>query len=134
MTTRITIQMLKQRMDDGAKLLIIDSRSEGAYRASALKIKGAIRIAYDKVGAELKSGKLKSFPKTGEIITYCSQPGEAASDRVARTLTDNGFRNVRALIGGFEAWQKAGYAVEPKDVPATGGAGKSGGKKPQRKR
>jgi rhodanese-related sulfurtransferase len=29
-------------------------------------------------------------------------------------LRENGFRKVKALIGGFDAWEKAGYPVEPK--------------------
>jgi len=34
---------------------------------------------------------------------------------MAWTLRDNGFKNVRALTGGFDAWEKAGYPVEPKE-------------------
>jgi rhodanese-related sulfurtransferase len=30
-------------------------------------------------------------------------------------LRQNGFRKVKALLGGFDAWEKAGYPVEPKD-------------------
>jgi 3-mercaptopyruvate sulfurtransferase SseA len=69
---RITIQMLKQRMDDQAKVLIIDSRSEGAWEGSAVKIKGAVRIAQDQIEKELKSGMLKAVPKAREIVIYCT--------------------------------------------------------------
>jgi rhodanese-related sulfurtransferase len=31
------------------------------------------------------------------------------------TLRENGFKNAKALLGGFEAWEKAGYPVEPKE-------------------
>jgi len=31
---------------------------------------------------------------------------------VARKLMDNGVANVGALLGGFAAWQRAGFAVE----------------------
>jgi 3-mercaptopyruvate sulfurtransferase SseA len=34
---------------------------------------------------------------------------------MAWTLSENGFKKVRALIGGFDAWEKAGYPVEPKE-------------------
>jgi len=33
---------------------------------------------------------------------------------MAWTLKDRGFRKARALLGGFDAWEKAGYPVEPK--------------------
>jgi rhodanese-related sulfurtransferase len=34
---------------------------------------------------------------------------------VAQTLLDDGFKKVKALIGGFDAWERAGYPVELKD-------------------
>jgi len=33
---------------------------------------------------------------------------------VANILTKNGFSDVRALLGGFDAWKQAGYPTEPK--------------------
>ena len=69
---RITVQMLRQRMDDRAKLLIIDSRSDGAWQGSPVKIKGAVRIANEQLEKELKSGLLKSVPKSREIVVYCA--------------------------------------------------------------
>jgi rhodanese-related sulfurtransferase len=33
---------------------------------------------------------------------------------VAQTLAENGFRNVHALYGGFDAWVKEGYPLEAK--------------------
>jgi rhodanese-related sulfurtransferase len=33
---------------------------------------------------------------------------------VAQELAAHGFKNVHPLFGGFDAWQKAGLAVEPK--------------------
>jgi len=33
---------------------------------------------------------------------------------VAQTLLDNGWKNARALLGGFDAWVSAGYPIERK--------------------
>ena len=33
--------------------------------------------------------------------------------RAASILIQNGYSNVTPLLGGFEAWMKAGYPVEP---------------------
>lgn len=115
---RITIQMLRQRMADGATLLIIDSRGAGAYESSTAKITGAVRIPAGQIEAELKTGRLKAILKTTEIIAYGTSPDEATSARVTKILTDSGFRNVKALLGGFEAWAKAGFPVEPKNAAA----------------
>jgi 3-mercaptopyruvate sulfurtransferase SseA len=32
---------------------------------------------------------------------------------MARLLIDRGYRHVRPLLGGFDAWQALGYPVEP---------------------
>jgi 3-mercaptopyruvate sulfurtransferase SseA len=34
---------------------------------------------------------------------------------VAQTLLDAGWPDARALVGGLEAWRKAGYPLEPKN-------------------
>lgn len=34
---------------------------------------------------------------------------------MARLLLDRGFRNVRPLEGGFDAWLAAGFPTEPLD-------------------
>jgi len=33
-----------------------------------------------------------------------------------------GFKNVHPLYGGFDAWEKAGYPVDPKPAPKREGA------------
>jgi 3-mercaptopyruvate sulfurtransferase SseA len=33
---------------------------------------------------------------------------------VAQTLLDSGWADARALSGGFDAWRRAGYPMEPK--------------------
>jgi 3-mercaptopyruvate sulfurtransferase SseA len=32
---------------------------------------------------------------------------------MARLLLDHGYRDVRPLLGGFDAWVELGYPVEP---------------------
>jgi len=34
---------------------------------------------------------------------------------VAQELSDHGYKNVHPLFGGFEAWEKAGLSLEPKE-------------------
>jgi rhodanese-related sulfurtransferase len=46
------------------------------------------------------------------IITYCTWPAEESSARAARMLLDNGFKKVTPILGGYRAWEKAGYPVE----------------------
>jgi 3-mercaptopyruvate sulfurtransferase SseA len=41
-------------------------------------------------------------------------------------LMDRGYRPVRPLAGGLEAWIEAGYAVEPDPIVTTSAAGREG--------
>lgn len=131
---RITIQMLKQKLDDGEKVLIIDSRSEDAWQGSEVKIKGAVHISLEQIEQEVKSGSLKAVPRTMLIAAYCACPTEATSGRVTQALMSHGFTNVKALIGGFDAWKQAGYPLEPKKISAANTHQQSKGKEAQRNR
>ena len=107
---RITVHELKRKLDRKEEIVIIDSRAGNSYLGSSVKIKGSIHITLD----ELES-RMGELPKDKEIVTYCTCPDEATSASMAWTLRENGFNKVKALIGGFDAWEKAGYPVEPKE-------------------
>ena len=38
---------------------------------------------------------------------------------MAQTLLERGCADVRALVGGFDAWRKAGYPLEAKPTETT---------------
>jgi membrane protein DedA with SNARE-associated domain/rhodanese-related sulfurtransferase len=63
-----------------------------------------------------------------EIIVYCDCPNDASAAVVARKLQDKGFRHVRPLAGGFEAWRQLGL---PLDRDPTGWSG-AGAEQPDR--
>jgi rhodanese-related sulfurtransferase len=46
-----------------------------------------------------------------EVIVYCDCPNEASAAKVARELKQRGFKRVRPLAGGFEAWQALGLPI-----------------------
>lgn len=108
---RITIQKLKQKMDDKEGIIILDVRSNADYQSSSVKIKGAVRLPPGEIEA-----RLKELPTDKEIVTYCSCVNESTSGAIARTLLNHGFKKVKALIGGLDKWTEAGYPVEPKDT------------------
>lgn len=51
------------------------------------------------------------IPKNREIIFFCACPEEATSSRRAEEAVALGFRNVKVLSGGVEAWKEAGEAL-----------------------
>jgi len=48
---------------------------------------------------------------------YCTCPSEASAARVAKILMNHGFKRVRPLLGGLDAWVAAGYAVVTVQAP-----------------
>ncbi len=64
---RMTIQELKEKMDSGDRIVILDVRTAEDYSTSPYKIRGAIRIPLD----ELKS-RYTELPAAAEIVAYCS--------------------------------------------------------------
>ena len=107
---RITIKKLKQKMDANEDFVVLDVRSRTAYLGSTVKIKGAVRIPPE----ELEE-RMRELPKDKLIVAYCTCPDEATSGHAAELLLSNGFKSVKALIGGFDAWEASDYPVEPKD-------------------
>lgn len=55
-----------------------------------------------------------------ELVTYCSCPNEATAATAAKLLMAAGFRNVRPLLGGLDAWAAAGYRVDRLPAARTG--------------
>jgi rhodanese-related sulfurtransferase len=55
---------------------------------------------------------LAELPRDREIVVYCTCPSEASAARVAKLLINHGFKEVRPLYGGLDAWIEAGYAVD----------------------
>ncbi len=58
------------------------------------------------------------LPHDVAVVVYCACPNDASAAQVARRLMAAGFRNVRPLHGGIDAWQAAGLALEYPAQPA----------------
>ena len=106
---RITVEELKSKIEKNEPVTIIDARSKSSYGASDKKIKGAIRIAEENVAA-----RAKDIPRDKEAVIYCACPDDGTSVRVARQLLELGFKQARALKGGWNAWLQANGPVESK--------------------
>ena len=51
------------------------------------------------------------------IVAYCACPAEQSSKSSARLLQQAGIKDARAMVGGYNAWLGAGYAVVKGDQP-----------------
>jgi rhodanese-related sulfurtransferase len=100
----ITVKELKERMDKGEKLTIIDVRQE--YEFDEFNIGGKL-IPLDTLPEAMQDlGNLKDK----EIIIHCKAGGRSATAKAY--LMQNGFTKVRNLLGGVMDW-KAEFGSEP---------------------
>lgn len=105
---RFTMQQVKQRLDRGDLLLLMDVRPQ----PDTTQIRGA--VYYDPADLLEADALHLPVPKDSLIVTYCADPGELTSARVARRLIEHGYANSHPLMGGYPAWRrrKVGYPIE----------------------
>jgi len=103
---RISVEDLDALIRGGAAPLIIDVRSTTARALEPRWIPGALHVPLQDVAHHLKE-----LPRDRDTILYCTCPSEASAARVAKILMNHGFKRVRPLHGGLDAWVAAGYAV-----------------------
>ena len=102
---RITIDELLQLIESDANIIIVDLRGETSYRKS--HIKGAINV----LSSEISAGEFEP-PDGYTIILYWSWHDEGVSAREAQELKQQGYNDVKALLGGYLAWANARYPLE----------------------
>lgn len=102
---RITPLELKERLDAGESVTIIDLRD--AIEWDGGKIPGALQISHGQL-----EEAIPALPSQNEIVLYCSCPNEVTSARSALQIKRHGVEHVRPLEGGFELWRDLGFPVE----------------------
>lgn len=116
---RINVADLYELLQAGANPIIVDVRSPTARALEPHGIPGALHVPLEDVARHIKD-----LPRDRDIVLYCACPSEASAARVARVLMNHGFKKVRPLHGGLDAWIAAGYAVVgvagPKPVEGSG--------------
>lgn len=103
---RLTVAELKALLGSGEPITVIDVRSKLAQSVTG-RIPGAITVDATNVRVDL----LGIEPKH-EVAVYCACPNEASAVKVAQALVQHGFKRVRPLTGGIDAWIEAGHEVE----------------------
>ena len=101
----MSIDELRDRLAGDARPFVIDVGSSLAHDARP-RIPGAVLLDLDTIA------QADDFPDDRDIVLYCACPNEASARRGAQLLMQKGYRRVRPLAGGIEAWARAGYPVE----------------------
>ena len=91
----ISPKELKKSLDNGDKLVLVDVREEWEY--SLAKVDGSILIP---LGTLPQS--LAQLNRDSEIIAICHH-GMRSAD-ATNFLLQQGFPNVKNLVGGIDAW------------------------------
>lgn len=110
-TARIEVEELYRLMQDDPAPLVIDVRSPGAWARDPRWIPGAIHVSSDDIATHVVP-----LARDRDLILYCNCPNEASAAQVAKVLLSLGFKRVRPLRGGLDAWVAAGYPINTEVV------------------
>lgn len=109
---RISVDEVRRLIDEGKMGMVIDVRSPMSQQATG-RIPGAVTVDPQ----NLKFDLVAVAPQS-EVVVYCACPNEATAVLVAKALMQHGFKRVRPLHGGIDAWIAAGHDVE-RGAPAS---------------
>ena len=105
---RITREELKERLDSGVPVVLIDARLKYPFEHSTVKLPGALRVMRDE--------PLPPVAPNAEVVVYDSDPNELASSYLVARFIRSGVRAF-ALKGGIVDWMAANLPVETKPAP-----------------
>lgn len=94
----ITVQQLKEKMDNKDKFIFLDVREPGEYQGYNLN------ATLLPLGHLLTSLDQLEPHKEEEIIIHCRSG--ARSGTAKNLLAERGYKNVRNVLGGILAWQE----------------------------
>lgn len=116
--SRITPEELKEKMDAGEDVIVVDLRHALDFDANPETIPGALHID----AAELEEASVV-IPRDREIILFCACPNEVTAAKAALMLRSKGITRIRPLAEGYEGWRSRGFPLslansETGSVPA----------------
>ncbi|MEO5733902.1 MAG: DedA family protein/thiosulfate sulfurtransferase GlpE [Rubrivivax sp.] len=112
---RIDVDELAAMLQRGERPLVVDVRSSTSR--SEGRIPGAVWIDNQAFDASLRALGIGAGDERlrNDVIVYCACPNEASAAIVAQKLMRAGFKHVRPLGGGIEAWIDRGHALQSSD-------------------
>ncbi|GGA01754.1 DedA family protein/thiosulfate sulfurtransferase GlpE [Dyella caseinilytica] len=109
---RITVDELHRLIELGDRPVVVDVRSPAGRMVDTRVIPGAVMADLRTVERDMEQVSIDQ-----EVVIYCSCPNEVSAAKAAKGLMMLGYRRVRPLHGGLDAWADAGYAIERLTLP-----------------
>ena len=103
----MSVRELKERMDAGEDVLVLDVRTAEDYVGEQHHIKDSLLIPLEKLEASIR--ELDSYLDS-PIVTICRTHNK--SGKAADLLMQHGFSDVHVARRGMTDWNKKGYPVE----------------------
>lgn len=104
---KISVDELKQLMDAGEPVTIVDVRHPLSLELDPDGIPGALNLMLEEI-----EHRHHEIPRDQDIVLYCTCPNEVSSARTALLLKKKGIHRVRPLEGGLDAWRDRKFPVE----------------------
>jgi len=101
---RISVDELNTMLNSGAAPVILDTRAK--HLVDDGWIPGAQFVTLEDVDQ-----LVLEIDEDAPVVLYCSCPNEVTAAKVAKKLIGRGYRNIRPLTGGIDAWRDAGFEV-----------------------
>jgi membrane protein DedA with SNARE-associated domain/rhodanese-related sulfurtransferase len=114
---RISVDDLHQAIESGQRPVVVDVRAEASRQLDNRVIPGALLVELGRIDR-----LLSEVPFEAELVLYCNCPNEVTAAKVAKVLMEHGYRRVRPLLGGLDAWDSAGYSIARIDVTDAAGS------------
>lgn len=104
---RLEPQELKQLLDAGEEVFIVDLRHPLELLPDPFTLPGALHLSPEALAA-----RSVEIPRDRDIVLYCTCPNEATAAKTAMMLHKLGIDRVRPLRGGFDEWKRLGYPLD----------------------
>ena len=101
------VENVKQKLDTGEDVLLLDVRSAEDYVGEQGHVKGSLLIPVEELSTRLS--ELEKFQEK-TVMTICRTDRRSA--KAAQILAKNGFADVHVVKQGMTDWNTKGYPVE----------------------
>jgi membrane protein DedA with SNARE-associated domain/rhodanese-related sulfurtransferase len=103
---RVNPSEVKQMLEDGQPVYIVDLRHPLDYLPDPRTLPGAVMMTPDTLVA-----RYAEIPRDRDVVLFCTCPSEVTAAKMALTIRKMGVDRVRPLRGGFDEWKRLGYPL-----------------------